>query len=170
MNMIRIAVPADAPRLALLQEQTFRATFGAGNTAQDMALHCTTHYSAALQAQEILDPHLVTLVCDESGVLSGFAQMKRGPAPDCMTADQPVEIQRLYVDQAWHGKGLAQQLMEQCLQHARRLGARHIWLGVWENNPRAIRYYQKSGFTEVGAHIFMVGSDAQRDVIMQRAV
>lgn len=170
MPVIRKAEVSDAHNLAQLQERTFCDTFGADNDPVDMALHCQKSYSAALQEQEITDPHLVTLVSAEQQQLLGFAQIRRGAAPSCLDADQPAEILRLYVDKPWHGKGLAQQLMEQSLEQARALGASHIWLGVWERNPRAISFYKKYGFVEVGEHVFMVGSDAQRDVIMTRSL
>jgi len=170
MPVIRTAEVSDAHNLAQLQERTFCDTFGADNDPADMALHCQQSYSAALQEQEITDPQLITLVGAKQDELLGFAQIRRGAAPSCLDADQPAEILRLYVDKPWHGKGLAQQLMEQSLEQARLLGASHVWLGVWERNPRAISFYKKYGFVEVGEHVFMVGSDAQRDVIMTRSL
>jgi ribosomal protein S18 acetylase RimI-like enzyme len=165
MTIIRKAEISDAPNLAQLQERTFCDTFAADNDPADMALHCQQSYSAALQEQEIRNPQLITLVGVE-----GFAQVRRGPSPSCVDADQPAEILRLYIDKQWHGKGVAQQLMEQSLEQGRLLGAAQIWLGVWERNPRAISFYKKYGFVEVGEHVFMVGSDAQRDVIMTRSL
>jgi len=170
MTVIRKAEIGDALRLAQLQEKTFRDTFEADNAAEDMALHCKNSYSAALQEQEIRNPDLMTLVCADGPQLLGFVQVRRGVAPDCLEADHPAEILRLYVDKPWHGRGLAQQLMEQALEQARLMGAAQIWLGVWERNPRAISFYKKYEFVEVGEHVFMVGSDAQRDVIMTRAL
>jgi ribosomal protein S18 acetylase RimI-like enzyme len=172
MTTLRRAAVADASQLARLQEQTFRDTFADTNTEEDMTLHCQTHYSATLQEQEISNPDLLTLVCVELDQLIGFAQLRRGAAPRCISANisanQVAEINRLYIDRNWHGAGIAQLLMDQCMVQARQQGAEQIWLGVWENNPRAIHFYRKCGFTEVGSHIFMVGSDAQRDLIMHR--
>jgi len=168
MHSIRRAISSDASKLATLQEQTFRDTFAATNDPVDMALYCRTHYSPELQAREINNPELMTLVCDLDNELIGFAQLRKGESPECIAANRPVEIQRLYIDKAWHGKGLAQQFMARCIAEALALGADRIWLGVWEKNPRAIRFYQKFGFAAVGSHVFMVGSDAQRDLIMLR--
>lgn len=170
MVIIRAAVLSDASRLAALQERTFRDTFGADNNPEDMALHCQTSYGTAIQEKEIVNPELVTLVCAEDEKLIAFAQIRRGVAPDCLQSERPAEILRLYVDRLWHGKGVAQQLMEQSLEQASQMGATHIWLGVWENNPRAISFYRKFGFALAGEHVFMVGTDAQRDVIMQRSL
>jgi len=76
----------------------------------------------------------------------------------------------LYVDKPWHGKGIAQDLMDFILTLAKQLGSGQVWLGVWENNLRATSFYRKYAFTEVSEHIFMVGSDPQRDIIMMRSV
>jgi diamine N-acetyltransferase len=166
MPLIRHATQSDAALLARLQEKTFRDTFEATNSTDDMTDHCATHYGTALQEREILDPDLHTLVCEDQGALIGFAQLRWKACPIACDAKRPAEIQRLYIDKEWHGKGIAQQLMRQSIALLQNGGADQVWLGVWEKNPRAIRFYNKFDFVEVGAHVFMVGSDAQRDIIM----
>jgi len=170
MRLIRPAVLADAKQLAQLQERTFRDTFEATNTAEDMAEHCAKSYGEALQQREILNSLVTTLICFEGEAQIGFVQLRRGEIPSCVSAKRALEIQRLYVDKAWHGKGVAQELMQQAIELAQQSKAEQIWLGVWEHNPRAISFYAKFGFVEVGEHIFMVGSDAQRDLIVSRPV
>ena len=81
-----------------------------------------------------------------------------------------MEIQRFYVDHAWHGQGVARQLMAACVATARARGGATVWLGVWERNARAIRFYTKHGFTDVGTHDFLLGSDRQTDRVMSRPV
>lgn len=170
MPRIRRSELSDALRLAELAELTFRNTFEATNTPDDMSLHCASFYSEAIQAGEISDPNMATLVCEHAGQLVGFAQLRWERSPDCIEAARPVEIQRLYVREAWHGKGVAQELMSESLALAKAHGADQVWLGVWEHNPRAIAFYSKWGFSEVGDHTFPVGSDPQRDIIMARVV
>ncbi|WP_326929924.1 MULTISPECIES: N-acetyltransferase [Citrobacter freundii complex] len=80
-----------------------------------------------------------------------------------------VDHYSLYVDEPYHGKGFAQALMQKCFAEFEAKGSDPVWLGVWEHNPRAISFYRKLGFTEVGEHIFQVGSDPQRDIIMKRS-
>lgn len=135
-----------------------------------MALHCRTSYSEAIQAAEIANPDMLTLLSEDERQLAGFAQLRWGDAPDCVTADAAGEIQRLYVAGDWHGKGVAQQLMDACLDAMRGRGSDVVWLGVWEKNPRAIAFYRKFGFVEVGDHVFALGRDPQRDIVMARAV
>lgn len=167
--VIRRAVPADAEALAELAARTFRDTFEADNTPEDMAAHLARSYSPAAQLAEITSPDIVTLlaVCGEP---AGFAQLRRGPVPACVTSPRPVELWRLYVDRAWHGRGVAGRLMVTALGEAAATGASALWLGVWERNPRAIAFYRKSGFVDVGAHEFRLGADIQTDRVLVRAL
>jgi ribosomal protein S18 acetylase RimI-like enzyme len=167
---IRKAEEQDAARLAELAEQTFRDAFAAMNTPENLELHCREQYGEAIQAREILDPSITTLICEDEGEFVGYAQLRWGHAPSHIHAARPMEIQRIYVVRKWHGRGLAQELMGEALLNAERGGADVVWLGVWELNPRAIAFYRKSGFEESGSHTFVVGDDPQRDVIMVRAV
>lgn len=170
MPGVRMADASDARPLAVLAEQTFRGAFEALNTPVNMDLHCAAHFSEALQRTEILDAAFDTLVADHSGQLVGFAQLHWGPGPESLGAQQPVEIQRLYVSQEWHGRGVAQELMTTVIGLAEARGADQVWLGVWERNPRAIAFYRKCGFREVGAHTFLLGTEPQRDIVMTRVV
>ena len=170
MPTTRRAVPTDAARLAALAERTFRAAFGASNTRENMDAHCSNAYGETIQASEIANRQIKTFVCEEGYELVGYAQLRWGNAPPCVLALRPAEIQRIYVDQRWHGKGIAQALMSQVLTAALRGNADQVWLGVWENNPRALAFYQKSGFNRVGHHVFQLGDDPQHDWILCRDV
>ena len=157
-------------QLSLVSEQTFRATFGAVNSAEHMAQHCKSSYSEEIQAREISNPNMLTLLCEDNNSLIGFAQLQWGEIPDCVAAKCPGEIQRLYVVSNWHGKGVAQKLMAACIEEITQRKSDAIWLGVWEQNPRAIAFYKKLGFVEAGDHIFLLGDDPQRDIIMVKLI
>lgn len=170
MPTIRKAQPGDSKELSKVAEATFRATFGALNTAEHMELHCRSSYSEQIQRTEISNPGMVTLLCEDGEELIGFAQLRWGEAPAFVAARKPGEIQRLYVVAGWHGKGIAQDLMKACIDEMKQRGSDAVWLGVWERNPRAISFYKKFGFFVVGDHMFALGGDPQRDVVMARAV
>ena len=171
---IRRATPADAARLAELGERVFRQTFGPHNRAEDMEAFLPTAYGVARQRAEIAHPHWTTLVAegDVRGepALAGFAQLREGAASPAVSGADPIEIQRFYVDPAWHGRGVALALMRAVEDAARERGARTLWLGVWEKNARAIAFYEKCGFRHVGEQVFLLGSDLQTDWVMERAV
>ena len=170
MTNIRPAEERDAGPLAELAERTFRETFARLNRAEDIEVHCRKSYGESIQAAEIRDPARATLVCEMDGNLIGYGQLRWGATPTCVIARRPVEIQRLYVDAAWHGKGTANALMAALLDVAAARGADAAWLGVWERNPRAIAFYAKNGFTVVGDHVFLVGNDPQRDLVLSRKI
>lgn len=167
---IRHASTKDAEALARIGEQTFRDTFAEANTAEDMDLHCRDNYGPRIQAGEISNPNMLTLLAEAENEIIGFCQLRWGPAPQCVQAETPSEILRLYVISGWHGRGIAQHLMEAALDALRQRGSDMVWLGVWERNPRAITFYGKYGFTEIGAHVFAVGTDPQRDLVMIRSL
>ena len=163
---IRRASIADAASLAALAAQTFAETFAKDNTAEDLSAHLRSAYGVPQQSAELEDPQVVTLLGFKGDVLVGFVQVRSGNAPSCVVDDRPVELQRLYVAASEHGTGLAAALMQQVRLAAQEFSGTHLWLGVWERNPRAIAFYRKAGFVEVGSHTFVLGSDPQRDLVL----
>jgi ribosomal protein S18 acetylase RimI-like enzyme len=165
---IRQATEADAAALAALAERTFRETFAQTNRAEDIDVHCRNSYGVGIQAAEIRDPGRTTLVCHVRDSLVAYGQLRWAGAPSCVVATKPAEVQRLYVDAPWHGKGVAQALMASLLDAAIAGGADVAWLGVWEKNPRAISFYTKHDFAFVGDHVFVLGNDSQRDLVLAK--
>jgi ribosomal protein S18 acetylase RimI-like enzyme len=166
--VIRRATDDDAERLADVARRTFVETFGPDNTADDMAIHVAHSFGTNIQLRQIRDDRMVTLLAEIGPTIAGFAQVREGPWPPCVTGESPVEVWRFYVDRPFHGRGIAQSLMRAVEQVARELGARTLWLGVWERNPRAIVFYTKCGFVDVGSHAFLFGTEEQTDRVMAR--
>lgn len=167
---IRTGTPADAEALAELAARTFRDTFASDNRPEDLACYLAQAYGPGQQGRELADPDITTLLAGTEHALAAYAQLRRGHGPDCVSGESPLELWRFYVAREWHGRGLAHALMRHVEAEAERRGARTLWLGVWERNERALAFYRKCGFTDVGSHVFMVGSDAQTDRIMVRPV
>lgn len=161
---------ADAARLAAFAERVFRETFGPDNRPDDMELYVADNYGPELQRREIVDARIGTLLVEAAGELVGFAQLRDGAAPRCVAGPAPVEIWRFYVGRAWQGSGLAGHLMQAVEREAVRRGGRTLWLAVWERNPRAIAFYRKCGFEEVGEQGFVLGRDHQRDRVVARSL
>ena len=170
---VRPAALADAAALSRLGAVTFRETFEADNTPEDMARYLADAFSPDLQAAEISDPAGTVLLAEQAdgsndAMLVGYAHLVPGVTPAAVRGRQPLELKRLYVARAWHGQGVAQALMDAAIEAARTREAETLWLGVWERNPRAVRFYEKYGFARVGEHTFMVGADAQTDWLLSR--
>ncbi|HUX73024.1 MAG TPA: GNAT family N-acetyltransferase [Steroidobacteraceae bacterium] len=167
---IRVGVEADAPELAAFAARTFEETFGADNRPDDMRAHLTMAFGVAQQSKELLDPDITTLLVHDATTLLAFAQVRRNDPPPCIILDRPIELHRFYVDRPAQGKGIAQRLMQAVHDTARRFGGKHLWLGVWERNPRGIAFYEKVGFTDEGSHDFYVGQDRQTDRLLVACV
>jgi len=166
--ILRLAGPDDAAAVAAFGERSFRETFGADNRPEDMDAYCAATYAVERQRREMAEPERVTLLAEMEGRLVGYAQLRDGPAPSCVAGADPIEVLRFYVDRRWHGQGIARTLMAETLARARALGRRTVYLAVWERNARAIAFYRKVGFREVGAQPFQLGKDVQTDQVMVR--
>ena len=164
---LRVAKEGDAASLATIAEATFRDSFAQFNSESDMNAHCAKRFGTARQLAEIQDPQMLTILVEGKTGLIAFGQLRAGHAPTCVQGRNTREILRLYVDRTWHGKGIAQTLMSNLIDYAVQSGADGVWLGVWEHNPRAIAFYRKSGFQSVGEHEFVLGTEHQRDVVME---
>lgn len=167
---IRRGLPEDAAMLAVLGARTFSDTYAAQNTPDNLARHLAAHYSPALQAAELADPGLITLIADVHGVPAGFAQVAARTPPPLLPADGGRFLSRFYLELAWIGRGLAQPLMTAVLEASREAGARYLWLTVWTENPRAVAFYRKRGFVTAGQTTFLLGDEPQVDWLMTRAV
>lgn len=178
-TLVRPATIADAVRLSQLGAATFRETFEGENTPDDMACYLAETFTPEKQAAEIADSTGIVLLAEHrapssdaggEAALVGYVHLVSGQAPAAVQGPRPLELKRLYVARAWHGQRVAQALMDAAIAAARARGARTLWLGVWERNPRAVAFYAKYGFTRVGEHTFVLGADAQTDWVLARSL
>jgi len=167
---LRRGQATDAAQLAAFAARTFTDAFAAANRPEDIAAYLPTAYGIGQQASELANPEIITLILDHGATIAAYAQVRLSVAPQCVDSAAPAELWRFYVDQPWHGRGLAARLMAAVHEAAAELGGRTLWLGVWEKNERAIAFYKKCGFRDVGQHDFWVGADRQTDRIMLIAV
>lgn len=168
---IRRGLVSDAADLAAFAASTFAEAFGEFTASEDMRAHLVATYRPDLQAREIADPTVITLLALQDARIVAYAQVRLNPtAPACVAQPGAVELQRFYADRSVHGTGLATRLMQRALDAARELGGQHVWLGVWERNARAMAFYRKAGFGEIGVTHYVVGSDRQTDRVFIAAL
>jgi len=169
--LIRRATSGDAALLARIGAELFAAAFGAQNNPDDLKAYLATAFVPARQRDELADTDRATWIAESlDGDTAGYAMLKRGAVSAAVAANHPAEVQRFYVASTFQGRGLAQDLMSACVEQAHEWGCDALWLGVWELNPRAIAFYEKSGFRKVGRQHFMVGADRQHDFVMARTL
>lgn len=173
---IRYATPSDRDDLLRLSINSFRDTFADENNTSDINQYLKETFSPSQMEAELKDSRNTFLLAfseDSAGAgtaLVGYSKLHTGTPEKEITGLAPIEISRLYLDSAFIGQGLGSKLMQACLDEAKKQGCQTVWLGVWEHNTRALRFYQRWGFEAVGTHAFQMGTDAQTDFIMQRAL
>ena len=123
------------------------------------------------QTAELTEPGGRVLVLEDahSGLL-GYAHLRQTPAPPALEGRSAIEISRFYVDRPWHGRGIARVLMSACIAEARSRDADALWLLVYQDNPRAVAFYEKSGFQRAGTQPFRLGSRVDQDWLMVRII
>lgn len=166
----RMAVSADAALIADLSRKTFYDAFAKDNTEADMEQFMNeafTHESLIKEVEEGDGFFLLAFINDEA---VGYARMREKNTENIMANANAIEIARIYATQESIGKGVGTALMKHCFQIAKDLKKDVIWLGVWEKNEHALKFYQKHGFEKFGEHVFLLGSDPQTDWLMKRSV
>jgi GNAT superfamily N-acetyltransferase len=168
--IVRGASPDDSVLLAELAYVTFWDAFHAhpANRPEDMAAYMSAAFSEEQIACELADEQNIYFIAELDGEPAGYAKLIVGSTEDDINANRPIELARLYSHQRFLGKGVGQALMDKCFSKAGELGCDVMWLGVWEHNPRAQRFYQRNGFSFCGTHIFQLGSDPQTDLLMRK--
>ena len=169
---IRQATLADAKALTDLAYTTFWDAFAhhPKNAPDDLNHYMRQAFNLEQTTKELEEEASVFLIAEIGGEAAGYAKLITDTIEDGITAEQPIELNRLYSHQQFLGKGIGQALMDACVERAKTEGRDVIWLGVWEFNPRAQRFYEKNGFRAVGSHVFQLGEDPQTDILMQREI
>ena len=167
---IRQAVSEDATILTDLAYTTFWDAFAhhPKNSPDDLAHYMRQAFNVEQITEELSDPKSLFLIAEIDGELAGYAKLIFESTEPEIVAEWPVELARLYSHQEFLGIGVGQALLNACVERAKEAGRDVMWLGVWEYNPRAQRFYEKNGFTVVGDHVFQLGSDPQTDILMRK--
>lgn len=172
-HVIRRATADDAGRLAQLAAVTFPLACPPSSTAEDIAAHLAATLSEENFRAYLADPEITILVIDAEGELRGYSLLAARPARDpdvaaALSILPSTELSKCYVHPDHHGLGAAAELMHASIAEAAAAGARGLWLGVNDQNVRAIRFYEKSGFRKVGTKSFRLGNAVEHDFVMER--
>ena len=156
---------ADIPAIDRIFRQSFCDTFA--HLYRDVDLQAFLRkFTPEAWAEEVGSPAYTFRLAEADGEAVGYAKL--GPSTLPTEQDGPaVELRQLYVLKQWHGSGIAGVLMDWALEEARRREVRELLLTVYSDNHRAKRFYERYGFEEIGPYAFMVGEQADEDIIMR---
>lgn len=169
MPDVRLATPDDAAAISRLAARTFHLACPSHTPAASIEKHISTELTAR-RFREHFDTarFLVVDGADGADEVIGYVMVTSDLPPIDVDWVNPLEVRRIYVDQASHGAGVADALMRECLDTAVREGCDWVWLGTNRENARAIRFYEKFGFAVVGHRTFVVADSVESDYVMAR--
>jgi ribosomal protein S18 acetylase RimI-like enzyme len=154
-------------QLQAIGRQTFAETFAESNSADNMAKYLEEAYAHDKLSAELKDPNSLFYFAINENEVIGYLKINFGNAQTELKDNTALEIERIYVTKAYHGKKVGQLLYDKAIEVAKEKKVGYVWLGVWEENHRAIQFYTKNGFVAFDKHIFELGDDAQTDIMMK---
>lgn len=160
----------DIKTLQYIATGTFFETFAQSNTDSDMKKYLEESFSKEKLSTELNNPDSLFFLAFENDHAVGYLKLNSGKAQTELHDEDSMEIERIYVLSSHHGQKVGQLLYEKALEIAESLDKSSIWLGVWVENPRAIRFYSKNGFVAFDQHIFKMGEDEQLDIMMRKII
>lgn len=158
---------AEITLLQAIGRQTFFETFAPNNTEANMKKYLEEGFSLDKLTAELTNNHSAFYFAWRGDEVVGYLKVNFGQSQTELKDDTALEIERIYVLQAYHGQKVGQLLYDKAIAIARQAKVAFVWLGVWEKNTRALRFYQKNGFVEFDKHIFKLGDEEQTDLMMR---
>jgi len=170
--VIKPVVPGMLDTLVQLEQQTFLETFGSTYQPDDLAFFMRESKSATALREELLKPGSLFYLLYYGENAAGFLKLNLGKQPDDAAHTQfpsPIELEKIYVLKAYQGHKLGKALMQHAYTIAREQQAATIWLGVWEFNTKAFRFYEAEGFEKFGEHTFKIGQQTDTDWLLKKS-
>lgn len=160
----------DIWQLQQICSQTFAETFSAMNSEEDMQKYLADSFSDEKLRTELRDENSAYYFALVNEKVAGYLKVNFGQSQNELKNENALEIERIYVLKAFQGKRVGQVLFEKAIEMAEQKEVDFVWLGVWEHNAKAIRFYRKNGFEVFDKHVFMLGHDKQTDLMMKRQI
>lgn len=158
----------DIIQLQEIGRKTFYETFSESNTEDNMTKYLEEGFSVDKLSEELGEENSEFYFASIDNIAVGYLKINKGQTQTELQDNDGLEIERIYVLREYHGKKAGQFLYEHAMQIAQNNKVNFVWLGVWEENHRAISFYKKNGFVEFDKHIFILGTDEQTDIMMKK--
>jgi len=160
----------DLATILQIAKETFFETFAPHNSQEDMEQYARDKLTLGKLQGELLNPDSQFYIVSDAGRAVGYLKVNFGSAQTELLDEASMEIERIYVKSEYHGKKLGQLLYDKALEVAAGSGVTYIWLGVWEENAKATRFYEKNGFVAFDKHVFRMGTEEQTDIMMKKVL
>lgn len=165
---IQLVNSEEVALLASLARRTFVDAFGRYNNEADMDHYLNDRLSIPAMNKELHTESSFFYFARIATTIVGYLKINIDEAQNEPMGSDGLEIERIYIDEPYQGKGIGQELIRFTEQKASEWGKNTLWLGVWDRNPGAIKLYERNGFVPFGSHDFQLGEDLQTDILMKR--
>jgi len=167
---IRRANAADAKLISVLGAVTFYEAYFEQDSPADLANYIHESFNLDKICAEIEDANATFFIIYQNNHAVGYAKLREDSTVDCVNNKTAIELQRIYVIEKVFGKGIGEILLKHCLEIAKEKGFKTLWLGVWEENRRAQRFYEKHGFRRVGTLTFPYGETVGINFVLEKVL
>ena len=157
----------DIEKVKYISEKTFYETFADQNTEEDMNKYLKENFSYEQLEKEINNKYSRFYIVKNDKNVVAYIKINFDKAQTEPGHPNTLEIQRIYILQEYQGKYIGKNLVEKTIEIGKENNLDYIWLGVWEHNINAIKFYEKQGFEKFDTHIFKLGNDEQTDNLMK---
>ena len=166
INILKASVN-EVELLHKIGKQTFYETFAGGNTVVNMSEYLQDTFSIEKLTNELNNQNSEFYIAVFEHQTIGYLKVNFQDAQTELKDVNSLEIERIYVLKEFHGQKVGQLLYQKAIEIAKSKGVEYVWLGVWDQNPRAINFYKKNGFFEFDKHVFRLGNENQTDLMMR---
>ncbi|OOM81071.1 protease synthase and sporulation negative regulatory protein PAI 1 [Clostridium puniceum] len=157
----------DVKKVKYISEKTFYETFSNENTKEDMENYLEENFCYEQLESEIKNNASRFYIVENNEKVVAYMKLNFDKAQTETRHDNTLEVQRIYILQEYKSKHIGKRLIQKAIEIGRNNNLNYIWLGVWENNINAIKFYKKQGFEKFDTHIFKLGEDEQTDNLMK---
>lgn len=168
--VIRSASELDLEALCQFSAKTFWDAYASQNRLESMHAYIEKNFNKTTLSQELNDTRSSFFIAEFQNQFCAYMKLNQNKMQNGIIAEKPIELERIYVDKDSQGFGVGKKMMDEAIKIAKQLGHDKLWLGVWEENHKAIAFYEKYGFSPSGSHIFMFADEPQIDILFAISV
>lgn len=167
---IQQADTEDFNLIAVLGAVTFYEAYFEQDDPPDLANYIVESFGPSKVRAEIENPHAIFFIIFLDGKAVGYAKLREDSKAECVSNEAAIELQRIYILERVFSQGIGEMLLKHCLGAAKGKGFETLWLGVWEKNERAQRFYEKHGFRCVGTLTFPYGETVGTNLVLEKVL
>ncbi len=158
----------DLELLKSISTSTFKAAFESQNDPEDFKNYLNRAFSKKQLMEELKTPDTTFYFACKDNELVGYFKVNRNKAQSEFQESEGMELERIYVISSYQGQGIGLRMLSFAESIAQQEDKTYLWLGVWEKNPKAIRFYERHGYIKFGTHPYYIGTDKQTDWLLKK--